>query len=115
MLTKESILAAADLPIEPVDVPEWGGTLYVRTLSGAERDAFESSTIDAKKSGAVLDNIRARLAVRALCDKDGNRLFADDDADALGRKSGKALDRIWDVAQRLSGMGKGDVEAAEKN
>ncbi len=37
-LTGEEILGADDLPTEVVPVPEWDGTVIVRTLTGAERD-----------------------------------------------------------------------------
>ena len=43
MLNREAILSSVDLPKELVSVPEWGGDLYVRTLNGTERDAFEAS------------------------------------------------------------------------
>jgi hypothetical protein len=115
-MTKDSILAAADMTTETVECPEWGGPVHVRTLSGTERDAFEASMLDAKGKGASnLANIRARLLVRALCDDSGNRLFADADADALGRKSAKVLDRLFDVAQRINGLGAKDVEALQGN
>ena len=43
ILSKEAILAADDLPREKVNVPEWGGEVLVRTMSGTDRDAFEAS------------------------------------------------------------------------
>ena len=45
ILSKDAILAADDLPRETVHVPEWGGDVYVRTMSGTDRDAFETSLI----------------------------------------------------------------------
>jgi len=45
-LNKEQILRADDLKTEEVDVPEWGGSVRVRVLTGTERDAFESSIYD---------------------------------------------------------------------
>lgn len=118
MLTKESILASSDLPTEEVPVPEWGGSVFVRTMSGTERDAFEQSIIEgkaAKGTAAKMVNVRAKLAVRVLVDDKGTRLFTDADANLLGSKSGKALDRVFEVAQRLCGIGDKDVEELEKN
>ena len=43
MLTKEAILAADDLPREKVDVPEWGGEVYVRALTGAQMQPVEDA------------------------------------------------------------------------
>jgi hypothetical protein len=113
-LNKDSILAAADLPTEKVPCPEWGGDVYVRTMAGTERDHFEQTIADGKKA-TNLNNVRARLAVKTVCDEKGNRLFSDDDADALGKKSGKVLDRIFDAAQRLNGIGDKAVEEIAKN
>ena len=48
ILGKKAILAAQDIPTEPVAVPEWGGEVLVRGLSGADRDAFEASVVEQK-------------------------------------------------------------------
>ena len=103
MLTRDSILQADDLPKESVEVPEWGGQVWVRTLSGTERDAFEQSMV-MKKNKPNMDNVRARFAVLTICDEAGERLFQAADADELGKKSAAALDRIFAVAQRLNGF-----------
>lgn len=119
MLNRESILGAEDLPREKVLTPEWGaGTfVYVGTMSGAERDSFEQTILEDKKADgkAKLVNVRAKLAVRVVQDEQGQRLFTDDDAEALGRKSAKVLDRIFDVGQRLNGIGAKDVKELEGN
>ncbi|MFZ2738092.1 MAG: hypothetical protein WBI20_02550 [Burkholderiaceae bacterium] len=115
ILTKESILAADDLPRERVTVPEWGGDVFVRTMTGTERDAFEASLIG-KESGKEgrLDNVRARLVSLALCSESGERLFDDFEIAALGKKSARALDRVFSVAQRLNGIGTEQVDVAKK-
>jgi len=43
------------------------------------------------------------------------QLFTVADIDALGQKSAKALDRIFEIAQRLSKIGANDVEEMAKN
>ena len=112
-LTKDQILRADDLPREQVDVPEWGGSVFVRTMTGAERDAFEQSIVE--DSGRNLANLRARLAVLTVVDADGARLFADSDAMVLGGKSAAALSRVFNVAQRLNALTNSDVEELGKN
>lgn len=113
MLNRDSILSSDDLPKELVSVPEWGGDVYVRTLSGTERDSFEQSMIT-KKDKPNLDNVRARFAVLTICDEAGVRLFSDADAKQLGDKSAAALDRVFAVAQRLNGFSSSDVEELGK-
>ena len=44
MNLRESIIAANDLKRESVEVPEWGVTVYVRTMTGEERDQYEEET-----------------------------------------------------------------------
>jgi hypothetical protein len=112
MLTREQILQCDDLPREIVKVPEWGGEVQVRTMTGTDRDAFEASLIG--KEGR-LENVRARLVSLAVCDESGDRLFGDADIAALGAKSAKALDRVFAVAQRLNGIGAEQVEQAKND
>ena len=71
LLTKERILAVDDIVTEDVDVPEWGGTVRVRGLSGTERDAFESSMIErrGKKVETNLTNLRAKLVAASVVDE----------------------------------------------
>ncbi|MEM6560042.1 MAG: hypothetical protein AAF656_00445 [Planctomycetota bacterium] len=116
MLTRDQIFAAVDMKREKVDTREWGGHVFVRTMSGTERDAFEREMLAAKEAGGNdLANIRARLAVRTVCDDKGKRVFTDADAEQLGRKSALVLDRIFETAQRLNGIGKKDVEELAGN
>ena len=112
-LSKDDILKAADNAPEEVDVPEWGGTVLVRGMTGRERDAFEVSMRD-QRSGqrlpGALNNIRSKVVVRCIVDDDGDRLFTDADIAALGEKSAASIDRVFDVASRLSGMSDEDQE-----
>jgi hypothetical protein len=116
-LTREQILAAIDMKIEAVEVPEWGGIVYVRNLTGKARDKFESTRyrMKGKEVEIIHDNTRAGLLSATLCDKDGVLQFSQADIDALGDKNGAVLDRLFDVAQRLSGMRREDYEQKLKN
>jgi len=66
-------------------------SLNVRAMTGAERDAFEADNYKRSKKGAdfsqSMQNIRARLVVRTVVDGDGQRVFKDEDAEALGAKT----------------------------
>ncbi len=120
-LTREQILAANDDEREEVTVPEWGGSVFVKVLSGAERDAWEGSMQadeDAspdEKLERRFGNLRARSAVLSCCDAQGAPLFVLADAEWLGRKSSKALDKIWDTFVRINAIRKEEVEALAKN
>lgn len=116
-LTKEQILTAQDIQREEVDVPEWGGKVLVQGLTGQERDAFEASMIKGKGKNAEVNlaNLRAKLVARSVINADGQRLFTDDEIPVLAKKSAAALDRVYSVAQRLSGISAEDVEELTKN
>jgi hypothetical protein len=114
MLTKDAIFAADDLPREKVSVPEWGGHVYVRSMTGTERDAFEES-INAGGELKNFANFRARLAVLTVVDAEGKRLFDDKDVKALGKKSAAALTRVFNAATKLSGLSTADVAELAKN
>jgi hypothetical protein len=117
LLSKTAILAANDLKSEDIEVPEWGGAVRVRSFTGRERDAFESSMVrgDGRDRKVDLTNMRARLVGLTVIDETGQRLFTDEEVDLLGAKSGAALDRVFAVAQKLNGLSGADVEELSKN
>lgn len=118
-LTREQLLQPRVLPRESVPAPELGEgeTVWVRTITGTERDAFEQSSIEVrgKSREANLRNIRARLCVLCIVDESGERLLQDSDAEAFGKHPAPLVDRIFAVAQRLNGLGAKDVEDLAKN
>ena len=109
MLSRDQILNAQDIKTEEVDVPEWGGTVTVKAMDGLERDRFEMSIRDGT------ENVRSKMAVMTIVDESGKPMFTAGDLDALGRKSGSALGRVFDVASRLAGFTKDEQEKLEKN
>lgn len=109
---RDRILTADDRPKEAVFVPQWGLSVFVRTLSGAERDDWEASIVQQKGKATTYDlrNIRARLVCKAVVDENGRRIFTDHEAEVLGEKSAAALDLLFTVAQRLNALTNADVE-----
>ena len=106
-LSADAILAFDDVQVRDVPVPEWGGTVRVRSLSGKERDAFEASLREQRGKETVTntENVRAKLVARSLIDPEtGERMFTDQQINALGGKNAAVLDRLYDVAAELSGM-----------
>jgi|SRR6267154_1246396 len=118
LLTRASIISAADLRTEVIEVPEWGGAVTIRTMTGVDRDAYEASSIITDGNGkrrVDMTNMRAKLVALTVVDDAGAPMFTLRDVDAIGAKSAAALDRIFRAAQRLNGLGADDVVAAEKN
>lgn len=110
-MNKDEIMAAKDLPTVTVEVevPEWGegAVVWVRTLTALEGEGLEGIN---KKP-----NYMGRFAAIVLCDKQGNRIFTDEDAGTLGEMPAPIMLRINDVAQKLNGMDKLSQEEAAKN
>ena len=107
-LSKDDIFKADDLPTKDMDIPEWGGTLTVRTLTGAERDLFESAFVNQDKID--IRGIKARLIQLTVMNGDGQPMFTKAYLQKINSKSASVIDRIFQVSQRLSGLTKEDVE-----
>ena len=105
-------LLAAKVRTEAVSLPEIGEVVTVRGMTGVERDAFESGCLKGKgKNREVnLENMRAKLVAYCCVDEQGQRVFSDADVKALGEGPANLLDRLFAVAQRLSGMRDEDVD-----
>lgn len=116
-LSREDILGAGDAVTEGVPCPEWGGTVLVKGLTGAERDAWEASLLTGRGANRDVNmaNVRAKLVAAAVVDGSGNRLFLPTDVEALGQKSAAALSRVYDTAARLAGVTKADEEELAGN
>lgn len=117
VLSREDVLNASDCSPVPVDVPEWGGRLFVRPMPGSARDQFELETARLRRAAGGADalggmtNIRARLVAASACDEAGKLLFTAADVEILGQRSGVALDRVFDVSRRVNGL---DGEAVDE-
>ncbi len=126
MPTREDIFACNDTVIESVHVKEWKMDLFVRSLSAAEKAKWEFSAIDVaanpkqnesatKLVKTRLETARERLVEFATCNQDGSRFFKDGDASQIGQKNSNAISTLYDVAAKLSGISKEDLEEITKN
>lgn len=117
LLSQKDILDVEDLETQTIDIPEWGGVVRLKTMTGSERDSYEASLFngDGKKQKMDLRNVRAKLVGRVLIDDNGVRLFSDSQIAILGNKSAAALDKIFAVAQKMNGFSDKDIEDIAKN
>lgn len=111
MSLRETILTSSYAKLRPLHVPEWGCDVYVKALTARERDQFEIEMDDLKAAGRNrLENIRARLVAKTLCDESGTLQFSETDLDTLGSQPASALARVFDLATKLAGMGRNDLD-----
>ena len=112
-LTKEQILGIQDLAKEEVEVPEWHGSVFVRTMTGTEHDSLEEQLANAGHN--YVRRYRILVCALTICDEHGGRLFDVKEVEALGEKSKPVLGRLYEVACRLSLLRDMDREEAKKN
>ena len=122
LLNFDDIVASQDKEYEDVDVPEWGGTVRIATMSGEDRDRWELSMMqadDSSERGFKLNfdaYSRVRLVAMCLVDDNFNRIFVTkEQIEKLSQKSGKVMDLLYDVAQRVNGITDEDIDDLEKN
>jgi hypothetical protein len=118
-LTKEEFLKKRPVRFEDVEIPEWDAKVRVKELMSSARDKWEQSNLQDAGKGQMklrLQNARARLVAASVIDPDsGELVFTDEDVLAIGGQSAAVIDRIYDVAARLSGITENDLEEITKN
>lgn len=112
-LTKEQILAANDMDLLEIEVPEWSGSVYCRVMTVGERDAYEREWIGKRETG--VENFRTKFLQRVLCSKDGELLFSAEEVALLSKKSARVMARLWDKAMKHNHLMADDVEELAKN
>jgi len=112
-LTKQQILEADDMGLLEVEVKEWGGSIYLRVMSVAERDAYENEWVQNKSKG--VENFRTKFLQKVICDEKGELMFTTpDDIAALGKKSARVMARIWAKAMTHNALTEEDVQELGK-
>lgn len=112
ILSRDQILNVDDTVYKEVDVPEWGGSIRLRSLTGAQRDKIEQDSVvqRGRKTSMNMVNFRAKIIAASAVDEAGQLLFVEKDVIALGKKAAGVLDRLSEVASKLSGMTEDDIE-----
>lgn len=119
-LNREELLKKEDLEKVKVDLGK-GECVFVRQMTGRERDKFEQSLIKENKNAEggyekALDDFRAKLAVVTLCDENGNALLKPEDYPILSQSMSAArLEKIINVAQKINKISEEDKENLVKN
>lgn len=123
LLNREALLTKEKLEIVKVEFED-GNFVYVRQMTGHERDMFEQSLLkkNRDKKGTVIgyeqatEDFRAKLAVITLCDASGNSLLKPNDYGVLSMSmSAKKLETIINKAQEINKISEEDKEELVKN
>jgi len=116
-LSKEQIIAAKDIKTKVVDVPEWGGSVIIREMSGKVREEFEMFVQERRSADDSLNlrGMRTLVLSQTLVDEEGNALFTKDDMSVLGEKNAAVIDKLFTVAMTLNKIGDTQMKELRKN
>ena len=112
LLNRQTILDAMDLQTMDIDVPEWGGSVRIRSFTGADRDAFMS------RMNSTTDRVTgtsAFLVSLSVVDEAGNRQFMESDLTTINGKAGTAVGVLADAIMKLNKLGPQADAETEKN
>ena len=114
LLTADQIMAAP-LASTDVPVPEWGGTVRVRAMSGSDRDSFRDLLRTAEGEQTSNTKFQATLLAFTLVNDRGELLFTVEQIQTLGLRSAAALERVGVAAMKLNGLLPDAIGEAAKN
>jgi len=122
LLDRKGLLKKEELKIEKVFLGK-DEFVFVRQMTGRERDRFEQSLMKEVKQndGSVnyersLEDFRAKLAVNTICDEQGNNLLQPNDYSILSQHMSAArLELIVNKSQELNRITQEDRENLVKN
>ena len=112
-LSLDDIIAVEDRGIVDEDVPEWGGIVRLRPLSGRDRGRLEAKMVSLQ-GGQIQANVfagfREELVSMCLVDERGepypNRQAV---VKAMAAKNSAVVDRLFVRCQKISGLSEEDV------
>jgi hypothetical protein len=101
---RDQILNADDIDSELVEIPAWGVTVEVRSMDGRARTRLLKMTTSG--DGEVdMEKVFPEMVI--LCSHDpetGERIFTEDDRDAILAKAAGPVELLALAAMRVSGM-----------
>jgi hypothetical protein len=123
LLDRKKLLEKEKLEVAKVNFED-GDFVYVRQMTGHERDAFEGTLLKKKRDakGTITsyeqntEDYRAKLAVQTICDEKGELIMDEKDWSILSHNmSAKRLETIINKAQELNKISEEDKEGLVKN
>ena len=99
-LSKKDIWKVKSLRKQLVDVPEWGGSIWVREMTGESRAEYDKWLVEKGNVGGM----KVRIVIATAIDEDGKPMFNEIDIPDLLSKSHRAIERIANVGADISGL-----------
>jgi hypothetical protein len=132
MLSRDDIANMCDFTTITVDVPEWGGSVLLRSMTVGHHDDLQirllrfSGAEASPENGAatsllyrhpeLLREVKSRLLSYCLCDARGTLLLNDDAGRAiLEQRNPVVIDRLYEAASQLNRLSSADVDEEKKD
>jgi hypothetical protein len=107
-LTREQILASrGDRKPIRLEVPEWGGDVFVRVLSAADQMVLSD--------GVEPNEMALKVIVHCLVTEAGDRIFGDDDVQELAKEDFPVIMRVFGFVAKQNGLSTKELEEAMEN
>jgi hypothetical protein len=85
-------------------IPEWGGSIYIETMTGDQRAAFDRETARRKRKDPDRIRPRERLIIATATDQAGAKIFTAADEEMLATMEVGPVDRAFKLSARLNGF-----------
>ena len=112
-LTRAAIRSANRTALKKVNVPEWGGDVYVSAIKANEFERFRDKIAGNGQADKAM--MIGGLVALIACDSQGKRLFTDDDVEEVSGYALAPLLRVFRAAMEFNNLSDDDVDELVKN
>jgi len=107
-LDRDALLKPLEWKTERVDMPEFGEGAFVivHGMNARQKNAHDSALMNRKFTGLDPGKVKTqkeRMVISCVRDENGAAVFQPGDVDAIGNWPADTLNRVFDVANKLSG------------
>ena len=115
MSIRDQIRKAQDRTSQITEVPEWGVTVEIRSMTGTQRSAIVTALTSDDDN--KMEALWGGMLVSCVYDPEtGDPVFKENDAEwLLNEKSSTVLDRLSNVCLQVAGIVEGAVDEAGKD
>ena len=105
-LSRDQILGADDRKTDELEVPEWGGSVKIRSMSGSEVQKY----VEAVQADEDADIKHMCLLIHfSVVGDDGKKLFSTEDIEALADKNLLVLRSVSEACIAVNGLNQAEV------
>lgn len=109
---RDKIFSADDITKELLEVPEWGVTVEIRSMTAAQRATLTEGVSSADK--VDVSNMYAKTVIATVFDPEtGLPVFTEKDREAILSKNGAVIERLATKALGSSGLSEKAVDESQ--